>query len=301
MKRFLLFVVVAFTFSSYVYSQNVAIVFSEKLKVYEEIIEGFKEKVNLPIKEFFIEDDSKKIDEIVSQIKSLKPSVIFSIGLRSTKIVKEKLPEIPLVFSFVVNPHRFGLAGENICGIRLEINPFDTLQMLKELKPTAKNIGVIYDPRRTENFVEEAKRAAEKLNLNILAQRAYKVSDVPSGLDSLKGKIDAFWIIYDPVIANNMVLKKLLLFTLSNKLPLICPAKVFVKKGGLFALDADFKKLGVQAAEIVHKIVFEGISPSEIGIQWPQDKRIFINKRIAKKIGLFLTPSILSRTDEIIE
>jgi putative ABC transport system substrate-binding protein len=67
-----------------------------------------------------------------------------------------------VVFLLVRNPRKYGLEGENIAGISLDV-PFGAqLAMYRSLVPTLQVIGVIYDPEKTGALVKEAGEAAER-------------------------------------------------------------------------------------------------------------------------------------------
>lgn len=73
-----------------------------------------------------------------------------------------------------------------------------------------------------------------------------------------------------------------------------------VKKGVLFSYGADFRLIGAQAAKVVAKVL-QGVKPSEIPIQSPEQLSLTINLTTAKAIGLKVPREVLERADRLME
>ncbi len=73
-----------------------------------------------------------------------------------------------------------------------------------------------------------------------------------------------------------------------------------VEQGALVSYGADLRLLGMQAAKLVAKII-KGAKPSEMPVQMPERLPLAINLTTAKAIGLDISPSILERTELIVE
>ena len=73
-----------------------------------------------------------------------------------------------------------------------------------------------------------------------------------------------------------------------------------VERGALVSYGADLRLLGMQAAKLMAKIL-KGAKPSELPVQTPERLPLAINLTTAKAIGLDISPSILERTELIVE
>jgi len=85
-----------------------------------------------------------------------------------------------------------------------------------------------------------------------------------------------------------------------NRLPIMCPYRDYVDAGGLMAYTVDLAELMRHLAADVHQIL-NGAKPGDIPIYQATKFALFINLKMAKALGLVLSPSLLSRADEMIE
>ncbi|MFH1459705.1 MAG: ABC transporter substrate-binding protein [Candidatus Omnitrophota bacterium] len=294
-----------FGFSAYinnVYASDVVVILGQDLKVFQRTKEGLQKACKYKITEFSLYSNTDKIDEFVDKIKTVNPKVIGAIGPKAAQIAKLHFPNIPVVFALVTNPLQYDLDDVNISGVSLDVAPEDQFSYLKKIMPQTKKVGVIYNPERNKNVLDEANSVCGNFNLELLPKAVKDIKGVPDAISFFeKEKIDAFWMITDSVVANSAVFERLLLFSFSNKIPLICPAAVFVKKGGFFSVSVSYTSLGIQMAEIINNIVAGKTTPEESGIQWPSDITLTINMNTANKIGIVIPESVKNQAKLILQ
>ncbi len=275
--------------------QNVVII-GQNLSVYQMVLNGFKGTAVFNAQEFIL-SEFKDASDMVRRIKRLDPAIVCAIGPEAAQIAKLNFPGKPVVFSLVANPFQFNLSGKGVAGVSLDVSPQDQFDYLKKLMPQARTVGVIYNPVRNKMIIEEASQVASSRGLKLVTKPVSDKSEVSAAIRELEGVgIDAFWLIPDPVVANGVVYERLLLFSFSRKVPLICPASVFVKKGGLFSVYSDYSDLGRQMAKIAND-VFGGSLAENIGIQWPAKMKLVINSNTADKLGITIPAELASEAE----
>ena len=84
------------------------------------------------------------------------------------------------------------------------------------------------------------------------------------------------------------------------RLPAIYPALEYVRDQGLIAYAADQRQNVRRAAHFVDRIL-KGAKPADLPVEQPTKFELVINRKAAKALGLTISPSVLARTDEIIE
>ncbi len=283
------------------YAQDAVVVIGQDLKVYAKAIEGFKEAFNFSYKEFCLSSKTQSDGEIISEVASLSPKLICAVGPKAAQAAKINFPEIPLVFTLVSNPYQYDLNSSNISGVSLDVSPEDQFAYLRKILPQASTLGVIYNSERNSNMLLEAEEAGKKFGFELVKRAVRDKSGVSSAINFMeKKKVDAFWIITDPVVANSIVLERLLLYSFSNKVPLICPAAIFVKKGGLFSVSVSYKKLGEQMADIANEVLGGKKNIEDFGILWPENAKLTINLNTAEKLGITIPDSVIAEAGKVI-
>ena len=102
----------------------------------------------------------------------------------------------------------------------------------------------------------------------------------------------------DPVIGGYRELVSSL--ALRVGLPAIGPTTEFVATGGLAtyttSISDAYHKAGVYAGRILR-----GASPGDLPVEQPTKFELVVNLRTARALGLSIPPTVLARTDEVIE
>ena len=277
------------------YAEDIAIVMGTDYSVYQQAVEGFKAKINYSIKEYDMHNNTEEGKKIAQEIKKENPKLIFTIGNKATQAIKSEIENTPIVYALVINPYQYGLSGENICGVSWEVPPLKEFEVLKQIAPKVKKIGVIYNPENYKNLIDEAQNAATQLGFQLIAKPAKSLAEVNETIGELIPQIEAFWMTTDPLVANSEIFRKLIFDTLLNGIILFSPAENFVEDGAVFSISARFKETGAQAAEIANRVLEGKSTCKDIGIERPKELDLFINKKIINQLGISLPGSFTSR------
>ena len=274
------------------YAEKTAVVIkSQNLSAYNKVIKGFETECfqnNITIKSIYDLKGKMKVGhKIVRKVRKEKPDIILTIGVLATTIAKEEIKDIPIIFCMVINHARFQLTGANITGIAAEIPVKEQLKEYQTILNTLKDIGVIYDPSKTENIVESAEKKVKDISMNLVKYEINSSKEVPEAMEGLTGRIDALWLLPDSTVITRKSFDLLKSTTLENKIPLLCTSDAFVKAGALAAVFSDYKCVGIQAAQLAGEIL-ERPSLGSLGIVNPDSFKLAINTETAEKLGLKL-------------
>lgn len=112
---------------------------------------GYEEGKNLVVNYQNAQGDANNLQPIAQKLASEKPDLILAIATPSAQAVAGATKDIPILITAVTDPVGAKLVnslqkpGTNVTGTT-DMNPIkEQLELLKQLVPGAKNIGVIYN------------------------------------------------------------------------------------------------------------------------------------------------------------
>jgi putative ABC transport system substrate-binding protein len=94
--------------------------------------------------------------------------------------------------------------------------------------------------------------------------------------------------------------RRIVQFALARRWPLIAWRRELVAEGALLSYGIDVLAHYRRAAYYVDKIL-KGAKPADLPVEQPMRLELVINLKTAKALGLTIPPSLLLRTDQVIE
>jgi putative ABC transport system substrate-binding protein len=288
---------------------RVAVVESRKLSAYDLALKGFSEAINkrgfVPrFTRYVIGTDVNSATELDVKLDEADAQIILALGTDAARMVKDCHSNIPSVFSMVSEPGQSGLlnsggnGGTPMTGVCLDVPVEDQFISLLDVVPRARRIGVIYNPQESQFLVDEARNAANGMDLGLVAYPISSEADVPEGLNSLRPKIDALWLVSDRTVLTTESLQFVFLYAFQTNLPLMGLSEHFVKMGALFAVGPDYKDVGMQSGEFAAQIL-SGQDPDELPVASPRKVLLSLNLRTAEIIGLSIPEGVVRKAASV--
>ena len=179
---------------------ELVVVKSSGIKPYNDALEGFKSTCMCTVTELNLPEIGK--ENIQEQIIRIRPVGVLAIGmdaLRSVSTMKD-----PPIFYTMVTEYGpgFPVNMKNLSGFSMDILPETYLRNMAGLFPAAKRIGIIYSRQNTGKLVKDATAISRSIGLEIVAREVSGPGEVPAVIESLKGRIDMFWMLPDTMVCN---------------------------------------------------------------------------------------------------
>lgn len=109
---------------------------------------------------------------------------------------------------------------------------------------------------------------------------------------------DAMFVVAD--VLTNMNRKRFVEFAATHRIPAMYESGVIVREGRLMSYGPSFEDGFREAARYIDRI-FKGAKPVDLPAVQPTRYYLAVNVRTAATLGLTIPPSLLLRTDELVE
>jgi putative ABC transport system substrate-binding protein len=214
------------------------------------------------------------------------------------------------VFETASDPIRLGLVaslnrpGSNVTGVtqtNIEIAP-KRLELLHELVPTAKVMGLLVNPANptlAEANTKELQAAARRLSLELQVLNANSEREFDAAFTKVV-ELGAGGLVIgnDPFFTGRS--EKLAALAVRHAVPAVYAWREFAVAGGLLsygvAIPESYRLAGNYAGRVL-----KGEKPTDLPVQQVSAVELIINMKTAKALGLTVPISLLGRADEIIE
>lgn len=247
---------------------------------------GFVEGENITISQQNAQGEQSNLQSIAQQFLSSEVDLICAIATPAAQVMASATEEIPIVGTAITDYVSANLVesnekpGLNVTGTS-DMNPIrDQVDLLLQLAPETKTIGIIYTSSEVNSQiqVDEVKAYAKELNIDVVEATVSTVNDIQQAAQSLVGKADAIYLPTDNNIAS--AVPQLVSITDEAGLITVCGAEDMINDGGTATYGIDYYKLGYQTGEMAAKILKGEATPAEMPIQFAEtaDLSITINQ-----------------------
>jgi len=236
-----------------------------------------------------------------------RPDVILAIATPSAQtVVSAARGSIPVVFSAVTDPMGAKLVnnmkkpGGNVTGVS-DMSPIGKhLDLIKEISPNAKRVGVPFNPGEANavSLLNMLKKEAPSRGLMIVEAPAPNTNSVLAAARSLVGRADVIYTPTDNTVVS--ALEGVVKVGMDSKLPVYAGDTDSVPRGAMAALGFDYYDVGRQTGQVVLRIL-KGENPGNIAVQGIDKTNLHVNPGTAMKMGVTLPDAIIKRADKVVK
>jgi putative ABC transport system substrate-binding protein len=271
---------------------------------------GFVEGENVKIEYRWAEGHYDRLPAMAAELVRLGAVLLVTTGGEpSAFAAKAATSTIPIVFTTGGDPVKNGLVeslnrpGGNATGVSLLTTAPESkrLELLHELVPGSKIVGVLIDPnyQEAEAQSKEVREAAGKLGERIQIALAGNDGELESAFESLvQARAEALLVCSDPFFDTRS--DRIVGFATQHKMPAVYQFREYAVRGGLMSyginLPEGYRQVGTYAGQVL-----KGIKPADLPIVQSIKFEFVINLKAAKALGLEVPPMLLARADEVIE
>ncbi len=263
---------------------------------------GLEEGRHVTFEIRFTEGNLDAMPAMAAALVKTGVDLIFTSQHAATQAAKDATKSIPIVFTLVGDPAAAGFVTNlaqpdgNITGVTsLHADLVaKRLEILKTLVPTLRRVWVIHDgsdPSATP-MVIKALNAGQRLKLEVIPRAVATSADLALRLRELQ-RGDA---LLAPETSNLDIPTAILQTSLASRVPAAFTTALWVGHGGLVSYGPDYYAQGVQAAELVAKIL-RGARPPEVPVEGADKIDLAVNLKTADLLGITVPRKVLLRAD----
>ena len=244
--------------------------------------------------------DKSVAASIASTFKSQNVDLVLAIGTDSAQAAANAMGDTPVLFTAVTDPVDAGLVtqwenpGGNVSGTS-DANPVpEQLELITDIVPGARSIGVIYSPGEPNSVVQVGwvKEAAEKQGLEIVEAPASESGLVKQAAETLVAKgVDAIYVPTDNVVVTG--LETVLMVGEDNQIPVFGAEGDSVERGCVATYGLDYYQLGYETGLMAAQVLKEEKKVGEIEVTTLAEPQLYLNLGAAERMGVTIPESLI--------
>ena len=270
---------------------------------------GYIEGRNIIIEHRFPNEEPDRFTSMAAELVASGVDVLIGVGANAAPYAKDATTTIPVIFVLVSDPIGSNLVKSlarpegNVTGISNSAADLvgKRLELLKEIIAGLSRVALLVNSNAQISpvYVDAFLAATATLGLSNHTFLWRSPDELVPAFDAMKQADiqalitcpDGWAFTYRDVISN---------LAITSRLPLSVWSRQTLGAGALMSYGADPDAICHRAAVYVDKIL-KGAKPSELPVEQPTKFDLAINLTTARALGLEIPPTLLARTDEVIE
>lgn len=245
-------------------------------KGYQEAVNGFKRECRASMRRLVLSEYAEA--DIIRITREEHPKLIVAVGDRALALA-QKQNSTPVLYMMALNPKPRRLAT----GVSMLLDPSRYLSVFEALG--TQKVGVVYDPSRSGAYLKRAQAMAARSRVDLVLREVRAAKETPGVLQSLRGKVDALWMLPDATAVSPGATEAYFLFSQGERVPVVTFADVYLSMGGAVALTIDRFDIGRQLGEMAQSVL-EGTPVEEIPPEHPRRALTKSNDGVVRQLKL---------------
>jgi putative tryptophan/tyrosine transport system substrate-binding protein len=271
---------------------------------------GYVEGQNIILENRFPAEQPERFQALAAELVRINVDTLFTVTRLAALAAQRATKTIPIVFMAVADPVGDRLVatlarpGGNITGLSnmaLELTP-KRIELLKEVVGLSRValLANATDPEGVRRYLDLSNMAVGHLGVTIEPIEVQVPEDFEKAFAEISKKgLQGVIVTQDGLIYNEQA--RMFRLALQHKLPLIGYSREMAVNGALMSYGPNNAAMFRRAGAFVDKILKGTKGPADLPVEQPTTFELLINMKTAKAIGVDMSPTILSRADEVIE
>lgn len=277
----------------------IAVLQSDSFVEYQTPTTSFLKNCTMKTKAYDIHGEKDLGLKRIAELKKNKPKAIFAVGAKAAWLAQQELPDIPLIYTMVQDPEKFGLRSSKNIEIKMHPPKDLAVSQLQLFFPNIQHIAIFGSETPTKE-IKEYTKVMEDFGIKTTLFQSNDTRDLRKILTKLPDDIDAIWLPTDPTWLtpekfyhiNNTGIKK--------SIPTLSNSTYLAQAGAMLSVSSNHESIGVLGAEIVMQLL-QGEPSLYEKTHFTQETFVTLNRETQKSIGLELEPFMFDFIHQQIE
>ena len=269
---------------------------------------GHIEGRNLVFETRWAENNYERLLVLASELVRIGCLVIVTHGTPGTRAAKQTSASVAIVMAVSGDAVATGLVnslarpGGNVTGesyFSPELNA-KQLELLKEIVPQITRVAFLVNPANpvTEINVSSVEKTAALLGMEMQPFKVQTPAELDLAFSTMAQRhVQAVVVDSDGMLNANAA--AVVALALQHAIPASGDTE-FPKAAGLTGYGPNFIEMFRRAAYFIDKIA-KGAKPGDLPVEQPTKFELIVNLKTARAFGLDVPPTVLARTDKVIE
>lgn len=241
---------------------------------------------------------------ISQQMANANHDLYLAIATPAGQAMSNSIKDAPLLFTAVTDPVEAELVesvdkpGKNVTGTSDEAPIEEQVDLISQLVPDAKTVGVVYSSAEVNSKVQvdQLTEAATPKGIDVKSQTVTSVTEIPQAVEAL-GDVDALYVPTDNMVVSGI--SSLIKVANDKTIPVIAADSGAVEGGAAATIGIDYEELGRQTGEMALRILQDGADPAETAVETASEYTYVINEDAVKAQGIEVPQEILDKAETL--
>lgn len=264
---------------SMAHAYDILVLQSRRDPAYEEVLNGFRAE-HKNSQRMIVLADYAEVD-VVRIVREDRPKLILALGDAALTATR-KITQIPIVAVMTLGIHSRKAVQASLTGIGMFAPPERFMDMFKFMK--TRRVGVIYNPATSGWYLKLARQAAVETGIELVTREVSTSSETAPQLITLKGKVDALWMLPDSTAVTRESTESYIHFGQLQSVPVVSFSANYLGLGAAAVLEIDKFAMGRQADAMIEALL-KGERAEALPPDFPQVTSVKTNPGVLKRLG----------------
>lgn len=277
-------------------------------EIHKGIIAALKENGYTPGKNIRVDfqnaqNDQSNLKTMSQRFENEDASVMIGIATPSAQSLANTTKTTPIVMGAISDPVGAGLVknlknpGNNITGVMHKEPINRQVQLIKQLLPDLKTVGVLHTSSddSSSSEVKEFTELAHKEGIDVKDYTITSTNDIQQVSASMASNVQAIYIPNDNTVASGFqtVLKN----ADQNNIPVFPSTSEMTRQGGLSTVSVSQYELGKMTGQMAAEIL-KGKDPAKMAVRYPTNGITYLNLKQANKLGISVPAQLVQQVEK---